>query len=90
MRFKDCELVCYNKVWGARVLLREPFDEYFCVGPTRVNHQGVYLVQKHFKFLGIGYWKTIYKSRSCNPNAYRDAMDYYDLITWGRQRGLEK
>lgn len=62
MRFKDCKLVCYNKAAGIRVLMRLPYVEQSVIGPSNVFHRAIYLVQKRYKLLGIGYWKTILKT----------------------------
>lgn len=43
----------------------------------------IYRVQKHKRFLGITYWKTLIKTTS-----YKIAKDAYDLMVWDGKIGF--
>lgn len=83
-RFSDCELICEHPC-GVRVLRRGASEDYFIIGPSRVYRDAVFLVQKHCRSFGIGYWKTVVRMRE-----EENALLYCDLLVFGIQQGLEK
>lgn len=64
MRFKKYKLIIYSKIIGMRIIKREMADKEYNRVRGSVLDRNIYIVQKHRKFLGIGYWKTLIRTTS--------------------------
>ena len=83
-RFRKYKLVLYRGDKGARMTKKEGYIVRFVLtGRIIENIPSEYLVQKHKRFLGITYWKTLVKTTS-----YKIAKDAYDLMTFDGKIGF--
>lgn len=64
MKFKRYKLIIYSKIVGMRIIKREMADKEYNRVRGSVLDRNIYIVQKHRKFLGIGYWKTLIRTTS--------------------------
>lgn len=64
MRSKKYKLIIYSKIIGMRIIKREMADKEYNRVRGPVLDRNIYIVQKHRKFLGIGYWKTLIRTTS--------------------------
>lgn len=83
MRFKKYKLIIYSKIIGMRIIKREMADKEYNRVRGSVLDRNIYIVQKHRKFLGITYWKTLVKTTS-----YKIANDAYDWMTYDDKIGF--
>lgn len=64
MKFKRYKLIIYSKIVGLRIIKREMTDREYNHIRGSVLDRNVYIVQKHRKLLGIGYWRTLIRTTS--------------------------
>lgn len=60
-----------------RIIKREMADKEYNRVRGSVLDRNIYIVQKHRKFLGIGYWKTLIRTTS-----WRVAKNIYYYLLW--------